>query len=155
MVSFSCWMKYPGVLDAIFHHFLCIASLPWFYLCFLFAGSLREKKKKKGQTTISVYCTLGVCILLAQSFECFHRSNRAAPCLCPALFRLLDTGLMLVIGLLDAVLQAHMCSMVWISIMNPGLFLLKNECGILVAFKQGLVSESSVWTAELGCFLSS
>lgn len=102
------------------------------------------KKKKKDQTTISVYCTLGVCI-----------SNRAAPCLCPALFRLLDTGLMLIIGLLDAVLEAHMCSMGWISIMNPGLFLLKNECGILVVFKQGLVSESSVWTAELGCFLSS
>lgn len=39
--------------------------------------------------------------------------------------------------------------------MNPRLFLLKNECGISFIFKQGLVSESSVWTTELGCFLSS
>lgn len=37
-----------------------------------------------------------------------------------------------------------MCSMGWISIMNPSLFLLKNEFGISVVFKQGLVSESSV-----------
>lgn len=114
--SLKCWMPYS-------QYFPLTACLPWLCL-FLICRVIKLKKKKKDQTAISVYCALVVCIFLEESFECFHPSNRAVPCFVQ-LFPL-HSGLMLKIGLLDAVLWAHVCSMGWISIMSR-LFPLKTK----------------------------
>lgn len=143
-------MKYP---DWMIHslYFLSIARLPWLCLCFLFAGPL---SKKNDQTTISVYCTLGVCIFFAE-FWMLPPQEQNCPVSSSSSLPLLNTGLMLIMELLDGVLKAHMCSVGWIITMNRCLSLLKIKCVYAVIFLKSLVSESAVWTAELGCFLSS
>lgn len=148
IVSFSHWMKYPDLLDVKFPLFPLHCSVAMIVSLFLICRAIKSKKMTR---QLYLFTALWVCVFYWHKVLNASNTGTELPCVFIQLFPSLrhradvnnrtagccPVGPYVFIGL-----DQNYVSLFWKS----------NVFSVL--FKQGLVSECAVWTAELGPVLT-